>query len=100
MPSRVAPQITNIAATIGRFWHASGHARNKHMKQTAVSAQHYDIVTIGGGIAASALAKAMAERGARVLVLEPETQFKDRMRGEGLVSWGGGEARELGIYDY
>jgi len=60
---------------------------------------HYDIITVGGGIAASALAKAMAERGARVLVLERETKFKDRVRGEGLVSWGGGEARELGIYE-
>jgi menaquinone-9 beta-reductase len=31
--------------------------------------------------------------------LERETKFKDRVRGEGLVSWGGGEARELGVYD-
>ena len=59
----------------------------------------YDIITVGGGIAASALAKTMAERGARVLVLERETAFKDRVRGEGLVSWGGGEARELGIHE-
>ena len=62
-------------------------------------AQNYDIITVGCGIAASALAKAMAERGARVLVLERETKFKDRVRGEGLVCWGGGEARELGIYE-
>ena len=62
-------------------------------------AQTYDIITVGGGIAASALAKSMAERGAKVLVLERETKFKDRVRGEGLVPWGGGEARELGIYD-
>jgi menaquinone-9 beta-reductase len=68
-------------------------------KETPVPVQSYDIVTIGGGIAASALAKAMAERGARVLVLERETKFKDRVRGEGLVSWGGGEARELGVYE-
>ena len=61
--------------------------------------QSYDIITVGGGIAASALAKAMAERGARVLVLERETKFKDRVRGEGLVCWGGGEARELGIHE-
>jgi menaquinone-9 beta-reductase len=60
---------------------------------------HYDIITVGGGIAASALAKAMSERGARVLVLERENKFKDRVRGEGLVSWGGGEARELGMHE-
>ncbi len=61
-----------------------------------VQAQCYDLITIGGGIAASALAKAMAERGAKVLLLERELNFKDRVRGEGLVCWGGGEARELG----
>ncbi len=46
----------------------------------------YDIITVGGGIAASTLARAMAERGAKVLVLEREKQFKDRVRGEALVS--------------
>lgn len=60
-------------------------------------AQSYDIITVGGGIAASSLAKAMAERGARVLVLEQEKQFKDRVRGEAIVSWGVAEAKELGI---
>jgi 2-polyprenyl-6-methoxyphenol hydroxylase-like FAD-dependent oxidoreductase len=57
----------------------------------------YDIITIGGGIAASSLAKAMAERGAKVLVLEREKQFKDRVRGEAIVPWGVAEANELGI---
>ncbi|HUE42892.1 MAG TPA: NAD(P)/FAD-dependent oxidoreductase [Candidatus Sulfotelmatobacter sp.] len=60
-------------------------------------ARSYDIITIGGGIAASSLAKGMAERGAKVLVLEREKQFKDRVRGEALVSWGVAEANELGI---
>ena len=40
----------------------------------------------------------MAEHGARVLVLESETKFKDRVRGEAMVSWGVNEAKELGIY--
>jgi len=62
-----------------------------------MAAQSYDIITVGGGIAASALAKAMAERGAKVLVLEREKQFKDRVRGEAIVSWGVAEANELGI---
>jgi 2-polyprenyl-6-methoxyphenol hydroxylase-like FAD-dependent oxidoreductase len=60
-------------------------------------AHSYDIITVGGGIAASALARAMAERGAKVLVLERETQFKDRVRGEGVTPWGVAEANELGI---
>jgi choline dehydrogenase-like flavoprotein len=59
------------------------------MKETTVPVQGYDIITIGSGIAASALAKAMAEHGAKVLVLEREVKFKDRVRGEGLVCWCG-----------
>jgi menaquinone-9 beta-reductase len=58
----------------------------------------YDIVTVGGGLGGSALAKAMAEHGARVLVLEREMQFKDRIRGEVMVSWGVAETQKLGIY--
>jgi choline dehydrogenase-like flavoprotein len=34
----------------------------------------YDIVTIGGGLAGSAIAGAMAAGGARVLVVERETE--------------------------
>jgi menaquinone-9 beta-reductase len=62
-----------------------------------MGALSYDIVTVGGGIAASSLAKALAERGARVVILERERQFKDRVRGEAVVSWGVAEANELGI---
>ena len=40
----------------------------------------YDIITVGGGLGGSAIAKAMAEHGARVLVLEREKQFHDRVR--------------------
>ena len=57
----------------------------------------YDIITIGGGLAGASLAKAMAERGARVLVLERETKFRDRVRGEGMPPWGAADAQELGV---
>jgi 2-polyprenyl-6-methoxyphenol hydroxylase-like FAD-dependent oxidoreductase len=59
----------------------------------------YDIITVGGGLGSSALAKVMAEEGKRVLVLEREREFKDRVRGEYMCPWGVAEARELGIYD-
>ena len=59
----------------------------------------YDIVTVGGGLAGAALAKSMADRGAKVLVLEREVRFKDRVRGEYFTPWGAAEARELGILD-
>lgn len=62
-----------------------------------MAAPSYDIITVGGGIAASSLAVAMAGRGAKVLVLEREKQFKDRVHGEAVVPWGVAEANELGI---
>jgi 2-polyprenyl-6-methoxyphenol hydroxylase-like FAD-dependent oxidoreductase len=57
----------------------------------------YDIITVGGGIGGASLAKAMAAYGAKVLVLEREKQFKDRIRGEFMAPWGVAEARELGV---
>jgi menaquinone-9 beta-reductase len=60
---------------------------------------NYDIVTIGGGVAGAALGKAMAERGWRVLIVEREVRFRDRVRGEFLFPWGVAEAKELGVYD-
>ena len=59
----------------------------------------YDIVTVGGGIGGSALAKVMAERGYRVLIVEREPRFRDRVRGEFLFPWGVADAKELGLYD-
>ncbi len=59
----------------------------------------FDLICIGGGLAGSALAKAMAERGHRVLVLERTTRFQDRVRGEATHPWGTWEARQLGLYD-
>jgi 2-polyprenyl-6-methoxyphenol hydroxylase-like FAD-dependent oxidoreductase len=61
--------------------------------------QSYDIITVGGGLGGSALAKVMAERGARVLVVERESHFKDRVRGEALAPWGVENVRRLGLFD-
>ena len=60
----------------------------------------YDVITVGGGLAGSTLAKNLAEHGYRVLVLERETHFRDRVRGEQMHPWGVAEARALGIYDH
>lgn len=57
----------------------------------------YDIITVGGGLGGATLAKAMAERGARVLVLEQEQRFRDRVRGENIWSWGVAELKALGV---
>jgi menaquinone-9 beta-reductase len=60
--------------------------------------QHYDLVVVGGGLAGAAVARAMASSGARVLVLERERAFRDRVRGDLLYPWGVAEARRLGIH--
>jgi len=64
-----------------------------------MSETHYDIVTVGGGLGGSSLAKVMSEHGLRVLVLERETNFRDRVRGEFMTPWGVAEASSLGIYE-
>lgn len=57
----------------------------------------YDLIIAGGSIAGASLAKRVAETGARVLVVEREERFRDRVRGEALQPWGVDEARKLGI---
>ena len=48
----------------------------------------FELITVGGGLGGSALAKKMAENGARVLVVERERHFSDRIRGEWVASRG------------
>jgi flavin-dependent dehydrogenase len=42
----------------------------------------YDVITVGGGLAGAGLAKGLAERGVKVLVLERETLDIRRAGGE------------------
>jgi menaquinone-9 beta-reductase len=51
-------------------------------------AYDYDLIIAGGGLGGAALAKVMAGAGAKVLVLERELKFKDRVRGEFIPPWG------------
>jgi len=60
---------------------------------------YYDAVVVGGGMGGSAFAGVMARAGYRVLVVEREMHFRDRVRGEGMHAWGIPEAKALGIYD-
>jgi 2-polyprenyl-6-methoxyphenol hydroxylase-like FAD-dependent oxidoreductase len=59
----------------------------------------YDIVVVGGGIAGSALASALAPAGLSVLVLERQTHYRDKVRGEYMHPWGLAEAMTLGLDD-
>ena len=64
-----------------------------------MAAHDWDVIVVGGGLGGGALAKVMAKAGARVVVLEQETKFRDRVRGEFLPPWGVAEARRLDIGD-
>jgi 2-polyprenyl-6-methoxyphenol hydroxylase-like FAD-dependent oxidoreductase len=59
----------------------------------------YDVLAVGGGLGGATLAKSLAERGMRVLVVEQTQMFKDRVRGEAVQPWGVADAKALGVYD-
>ena len=58
-----------------------------------------EIIIVGAGVAGAAMAIALARVGLSSLLLEKSTQFVDRIRGEGIASWGVVEARQIGILD-
>ena len=56
-----------------------------------------DVVVVGGGIAGCALARTAARCGLGVLVLERQTAYRDKVRGEYLHPWGVAEAIRLDL---
>ena len=58
----------------------------------------YDLAIAGGGIAGSSLAFCLARTGARVIVVENQPTFHDRIHGEVVHPWGVSEAVALGLY--
>ncbi len=57
-----------------------------------------DLAIVGGGIAGSSLAASLAGAGARVVIVEREARFRDRVRGEAMLPWGAAEARQLDLH--
>jgi 2-polyprenyl-6-methoxyphenol hydroxylase-like FAD-dependent oxidoreductase len=56
-----------------------------------------EVAIVGGGIAGSSLAYALASEGQSVTVLESSVKYQDRVRGESMMPWGVKEARSLGV---
>jgi 2-polyprenyl-6-methoxyphenol hydroxylase-like FAD-dependent oxidoreductase len=56
-----------------------------------------DVVVVGGGIAGSSLATVMARSGYQVVVLERQTAYRDKVRGEWLTCWGVAELLQLDL---
>jgi 2-polyprenyl-6-methoxyphenol hydroxylase-like FAD-dependent oxidoreductase len=56
-----------------------------------------DVVVVGGGIAGSSLATVLAREGYRVVVLERQTAYRDKVRGEVMPPWGVAELLRLGL---
>ncbi len=64
-----------------------------------MTAEHYDLIIVGGGIGGAALAAVMARAGKSVLLLEKQDAYQDRVRGEWIAPWGVAETQRLGLYD-
>lgn len=56
-----------------------------------------DVAIVGGGIAGAALATVLARDGYEVLVLERQTSYRDKVRGEVLMPWGVGDMLALDL---
>lgn len=56
-----------------------------------------DVVIVGGGIAGGALATVLAREGVDVLMLERQSAYRDKVRGEAMPPWGVAELFRLGL---
>ena len=59
--------------------------------------ESFDVIVVGGGLGGASAASVLARAGLDVLVLERETVFRDRVRGEWLAAWGALELDAMGL---
>jgi 2-polyprenyl-6-methoxyphenol hydroxylase-like FAD-dependent oxidoreductase len=62
-----------------------------------MNTQPIDVVVVGAGIAGASLAAALSAEGYEVLLLERQTVYRDKVRGEVINCWGVAELRKLGL---
>lgn len=62
-----------------------------------MTTRSFDVVIAGGGLAGSSLGGVLARSGLGVLVVEKESGFRDRIRGELTWPWGHSEALRAGL---
>ena len=65
--------------------------------ESGMAARTFDVVLAGGGLAGSSLGGVLARSGFGVLVVEKESGFRDRIRGELTWPWGHYEALRVGL---
>ncbi|HUG16811.1 MAG TPA: NAD(P)/FAD-dependent oxidoreductase [Thermomicrobiales bacterium] len=58
-----------------------------------------DVAVVGGGVAGSSVAAALAQAGLGVVLVEREARFRDRVRGESIHPWGVKQIGGLGLLD-
>ena len=58
----------------------------------------YDFVIVDRGMGGSGLACAMAQANRKVLVLEKQSEYVDRVHGEWIAPWGVTEIQKVGLY--
>jgi 2-polyprenyl-6-methoxyphenol hydroxylase-like FAD-dependent oxidoreductase len=61
--------------------------------------EHHEVVIVGAGIGGAALATVLARAGRDVLVLERQTVYRDKVRGEYMQPWGVAETQRLDLTD-
>jgi 2-polyprenyl-6-methoxyphenol hydroxylase-like FAD-dependent oxidoreductase len=61
--------------------------------------EQHDVVIVGAGIGGAALATVLGRAGLDVLVLERQTVYHDKVRGEYMAPWGVAETQRLGLTD-
>lgn len=58
-----------------------------------------DVAVVGGSVAGSSAAAVLAAAGLEVVLIERETHFRDRVRGESIHPWGVSQLQALGLAD-